>query len=367
MVFTQILGYLLNHQHQSTMTKGSIVLATGLLLLLGSCATFRYLPVDLTSPAKEPLPNDIQSLTLVNRAVDRRFTNDPADTIQLRFYQAQFNLDTMMYDVASSDTLLQTLAILLFESGRFDVVIPEERFLMKDSLNLYSVPMSWDDAEKLTKAFNTDAVLSLDFYKTQVRAEYGRKQDYSPGEDRYFTLYAAGMEIGYIANFRVYDPRKKEQVTNLFISDTLYWSDADYDLNTMFRRFTPVKRGLIEAGIDAALEVSGKIAPVWNQQRRAYFDKGNKVLRQTNEMVQNHDWEHAREIWAESAAKSRSRVEKSKYEFNIALACEMVGDLDEAIRWSLKSYETMYRPVTYRYLEILKSRKSILKTDYENQ
>ena len=38
----------------------------------------------------------------------------------------------------------------------------------------------------------------------------------------------------------------------------------------------------------------------------------------------------------------------------------MQGNLDEAIRWGLKSYETMFRPVTYRYLEILKARKSLL-------
>ncbi len=347
--------------------KGRIILAAGILLLLGSCTSIRYLPVELASPAQEPLPDDIQSLTLVNRAADRRFTNDPSDSIQLRFYEAQFNLDTIIHDVASTDTLLQSLGVLLFETGRFDVVIPEERFLMKDSLNPYSGSMSWEDAERVTREFKTDAVLSLDYFTTQIFTDYGKEMAYADYGEILQAVYGAGMKIGYVAHFRVYDPRNKALITNLFIADTLTWDDWDYDLNTLFRRFTPVKKGLQEAGIAAALQLSGKIAPVWNMDRRAYFDRGSKVLRQTKGMVENHDWELARGIWLEAAEKSKSGTTKSKYEFNIALAGEMLGDLDEAVRWSLRSYETMYRPVTYRYLEILKLRKRLLNPEDEKQ
>jgi hypothetical protein len=40
----------------------------------------------------------------------------------------------------------------------------------------------------------------------------------------------------------------------------------------------------------------------------------------------------------------------------------MRGDLDEAIEWGLKSYQTQYRTLTYAYLEELKKRKTLLTT-----
>lgn len=51
----------------------------------------------------------------------------------------------------------------------------------------------------------------------------------------------------------------------------------------------------------------------------------------------------------------------SKVQLNIALGYEILGDIDNAIGWALKSYETMFRPLTYEYLETLKKRKNELK------
>jgi len=146
------------------------------LAVFSACKPVSYLTVDLTDPPKEGLPDVIQSLTLVNRAVDKRFTDDPRDSIQLRFYESQYNLDTVIYDIKATDTLMQALGNLLYESGRFDVVIPEDRFLTKDTLNPFSDQMNWEMAEDLTKRFNTDAVLSLDFYKTSISAVFGTKK-----------------------------------------------------------------------------------------------------------------------------------------------------------------------------------------------
>ena len=332
----------------------------GVTILLGSCKPFQYLTIDLAMPEKEPLSPAVQSLTLINRAVDRRFTDDPADSVQLRFFTAQFDLDSTIYDITSADTLMQTLGLLLFESGRYDIVIPEERFLMKDSLNLYAGMMDWKEVYTVTREFDTDALFSLDFYKTGVDADFSRESFINPEDGSIAHLYHADMKIGYIAQFRLYYPGNKEDIRSYFLTDTLYWYDSWWNITELFRRFPYVKKGLTEAGIDAALSLAEKIAPVWKPSKRAYFAGGSRVLRRTGSMVHDHDWETARGIWLEAAGKKNSASLRSRYEFNIALSYEMQGNLDEAIRWGLKSYETMFRPVTYRYLEILKARKSLL-------
>jgi hypothetical protein len=66
------------------------------------------------------------------------------------------------------------------------------------------------------------------------------------------------------------------------------------------------------------------------------------------------------DIWENLADSTKQKGLKSKAEYNMAIGYEMLGDIDEAIRWGLRSYKTMYRPLTYEYLEILKRRKAEL-------
>ncbi len=331
-----------------------------------SCRPFSYLTVDLTEPVKEDLPAGIQSLTLVNRAADQCFTDDPSDTIQYYFYNSEFNLDTVIHDIKSSDTLLQALGNVLFESGRYDIVIPEDRFLMKDSVNSYSSPMYWDQVKAFTTAFNTDAVLSLDYFKTSVSAEFGQQSWFDINAQNYIPSFYAIMRIGYTAHFRVYNPENKEINNSYLIYDTLLWETRGLDLKNMFRQFTTVKQGLAEAGIDAALKLSEKIAPAWKPTPRAFFTKGHNLLRQTKSLVQGNDWQAAMDLWTGLLEKTSSKSLRSKLEFNMALASEMQGDLNEAIRWGVESYKTRYRPVTYKYLNTLKYRKLLLSKHDEN-
>jgi hypothetical protein len=340
------------------MKINSILLFIILMFLLAACQPFRYLTIDLSDRAKEELPSGIQSLTLINRAVDKRFTNDPADSIQLRFYESQFNLDTVIYDVQAADTLLKALGNLLYESGRYDVVIPENRFLMKDSLNLYSSEMDWKTAEELTNLFRTDAILSLDFYKTTINAAFGSKKVMDQATLDYFPYYLAGLDVNYAANFRLYYPVKKDLLISYFLADTLQWVGSEFDIKKLFKGMTSVKNALSETAVAAALNLSGRIAPTWNSYRRAFFTSGNRSFKQTQSLVFSNKWGDALSAWMEMLEKTRSKSLQSKMEFNIALAYEMKGELDEALRWGVRSYNTYYRPVTYNYLKILQQRKS---------
>jgi hypothetical protein len=73
------------------------------------------------------------------------------------------------------------------------------------------------------------------------------------------------------------------------------------------------------------------------------------------------NWATAVEKWKGIAEKAGSKTLKSKAQFNVALGYEILGDIDLAIQWALNSYNTMYRPLTYEYLETLKRRKNELK------
>ncbi len=321
-----------------------------------SCVTTKSLYIEIPQSSKKELPDDIQSLLLVTRVVDNIFSNLESDSLQRIFYKQSFDYDTLVKDLQMVDTLLQALGELLYESERFDIVIPEERHLDFSKNSLITREMTWDEAGTLCERFETDAVLSLDYLKTKVLTSFDRDSEYDIRNDAFVNIVVAEMKVAYEALFRIYDPFDEKIVYRKFLRDTVYWEAADYTIERLFSRFTSVKTALSETGIALALDISGEISPNWRSGKRTYFATGNSELKEAATVVEKGDWLAAKKIWEDIAENTGSKALKSKAEYNIALAYEMLGELDLSVEWIIKSYKTMYRTQTVNYMEVLQYR-----------
>ncbi len=332
-----------------------------LIFTLFSCMSAKPLLIEIPQKSKKELPENIQSLLLIARVVDDSFTNLDSDSLQRIFFKQQFDYDTIINDIQAVDTTLKALGELLFESGRYDFVIPEDRFPAFESNAFITREMPWEEVKTLCETYNTDAVLSIDYFKTRVTTSYNNEDYFSPYNNTFSTISAAEMQISFETIIRIYDPVQEKIITRQFLRDTLFWEDTGQSARELFSRFTPVKKALNEVGISIALDFSGIIGPIWLRERRSYFTKGDDNLKQAVPLVNSGQWLPAIELWKNTIEKTNSKSLKSKAEFNIALGHEMLGDIDSAIDWALKSYDTMYRTNTYNYLETLKFRKNDLK------
>ena len=343
--------------------KGFIPIITSLFfaLIVFSCATTKTLTIEIPKPAVNNLPENIQSLTIVNRTVDENYQDHNIDSLQNIFYRSQFKLDTVIYDLQAVDTMLKALGELLFESGRYDFVIPANRFLEFDKNASPNYEMPWDEVKDLCERFDTDAVLSIDYYKTQVKTNISQENFYNPINSGFFNLILAQMQINYEVLLRVYDPVNEKIILSEFQCDSLFWKDDDATTRSLFSHFTPVKQALVETSIAVALDFSEKISTNWYEEQRSIFVKGKSVFERPGNMALNGEWFQAITLWEQIAESSKSKTEKSRAEFNAAVGYEIIGDLDQAISWALKSYNTMFRPLTYEYIEKLQKRKNELK------
>lgn len=330
-----------------------VILGSALLM---SCAT-QSIIIEIPQKSKNELPENIQSVLLISRVADETYTNLDTDSLQRIFYHQNFNLDTIIKDSLVIDTTLKALGEILFESGRYDYVIPEDRFLPTEKNTLVVKELLWSEVKYLCETYNTDALISLDYFKTVISTKFDRESIFNPFEGGFYSVAVAKMNIKYEALIRVYDPAQQKLLLQELLQDTLFWEDYNNSISVLFNRYTPVKQALTEAGIAAALEFSDKITPNWKQEWRSYFVSGNNKLKNAVPLIQSNQWETAMNLWKEIENDTKSKSIKSKAEFNIALAYEMLGDLDRAIEWAVKSYNTMYRINTYDYLETLKRRK----------
>ncbi len=341
--------------------KNKFVLLLWVLLLTISCNTTKTIIIEIPKPAEKELPEHIQSLALVNRTVDNQYSDWNTDSLQKIFYTQNFRVDTFVYDIQAADTLLKALGELLYESGRFDYVIPKNRFIEAEKSSFFSSTMPWAEVKNICETFKTDAVLSVDMYKTRVITNFKKESYFDQEQNGYFIAAFAQMNVIYEVLFRVYDPLKEKIVASEFFKDTLLWEDGARTTLELFHRFTPVKKALAEAGIAVALDFSEKISTNWQEEKRPFYVKGDANLKHAGMLIDNGDWQGAMVLWKETVENTNSKSLKSKAQLNIAIANEILGDIDNAISWALDSYNTMYRQITYYYLELLEERKKEIK------
>ena len=365
MVFEKILGHLLKTSNvllpMNSIKKRYHLLVYVVLALLSSCTPVKNIIIELPKKAEQELPQDIQSLVLINRTVDSSYTDLETDSLQNIFFAERFNLDTIIKDLQVADTLLKAMGDLLFESGRYDIVIPENRFIPHNQNAFFSESLAWDDAKHLCEEFSTDAVLSVDMLKTRVITKYDSERFFNPLDNNFYAAAEAQMGIVYEALLRVYEPKNENVLLREFLRDTIIWEDMAGTAQELFQNFTSVKQGLAEAGIALALDFTEKISTSWIPERRSIFASGDDQMKLAGTYIDDGDWNAAEEIWKNIAEKSSSKSTKSKALYNLAVAAEIGGNLDEAISIGLKSYETMFQQQTYDYLERLKQRKQELK------
>jgi len=293
--------------------------------------------------------------------MDKQFRNYHEDSLQNFFYRNGYQLSKIVLDSTAADTTIKALAALLFESGRYDVVVPVERNL-KRILPFEFLPDTLDPEKvsQICSNYNTDALMVLERFSTKLMADNTKEKFIDQNLNAVYS-YNASLDLKYDAFFRVYKPGKKTMIKEIELIDTISWESADYNQTRMLYKLPSIKMAMIDAGIKVALDLDSKLSPTWIQEKRGYFlfklwdDRGQKLMNDSN-------YEAAAKFW-EEMAQSKNKNVRSKAEYNLALVKELNGDIDGAIEWGLKSFYSYYRFQTDAYLKKLKIRKeTILKS-----
>jgi len=326
--------------------------------MVTSCATsYHSITIETAKPSQAILPNDIASLVLMNRSVTPEFRNFNKDSLQHYFYSKNFNISSVVLDSVAADTTLKVLGDLLFESGRYDVVIPKDRNFARD-LKFFRVPeeLDWDEVSRICSEFRADALLVIERYYNKVITRLAMH----PASMEYQPYYSGSIDSKYDAVVKIYDPSRKEIVRQLIVADTISWSDSDISVKALFMKLPSVKECLVQTGIQVALDLDSRLSPAWIRDRRGYFLIENDDFPRISKWVEQNDWQSAYDYWL-PYAKSGKKSVSSKAQFNLALASEMLGNIDEAIQWANQSYQTSYRGQTEQYLNKLGQRRAVLK------
>lgn len=329
-----------------------LAIAILLLLTLSACSkTYRNLLIETSHPSAQMLPKHIKSLTLIDRASTADFTSYEEQQMQQYFFDNNFQVSTVVLDSLAADTTLKALGQLLYDSEIYDVVIPQERYYAHQN-KYYEMPapMNWDTVAQICFDYQTDAVLALERYYNKIFTDY--------------TLYegnfgVATINSAYQVVANIYDPSKQEISQQVVIADTIVWQEGGASAEEVFANLPSIHASVKQTAIQAALDIDARIAPQWRQENRIFFllDKEDADGSHVISLATHQDWDKLYAYWL-NLEKSKAKSVQSKAQFNLALACEMQGNIAEAIGWVEKSLNTKYMQQSRNYLNILLKRKS---------
>lgn len=320
-----------------------------LLPALYACTSLKSLSIQVAVPPQYPISEDVQSLALLNRSMNGRFTNLPTDSLEKMLIGNKMSLDTIFRDSIAADTTIRVAAQALFESGRFDAVIPKERNIMRTDNNENTSPLDSTFVNAVCNDFKVDALLVLEKFEEHLNTRYYLYGEGVFDENR---EYGAVTDLAYRAEWRLYRRNNQPPVKRFLVADSIFWRNYSYSLEDLYSRMPKTKEALIGGGIEAALKITEFISPKWINQTRYYFLTGKDEIDAAIPMIINNKWEEAAAIWSKFANVDAKSI-RSKVEYNLALAAEMNGDIDLAIEWGLKSFNTRYSKAAEVYLKKL--------------
>ncbi|MEI8086530.1 MAG: DUF6340 family protein [Paludibacter sp.] len=304
-----------------------IIFIAFVTVFLSSCTNLLYTSLDVLRPAKVAFAPEAKNLLIVNNTVVQ---------------PPEIGHVTQLLNENPRNILLQSDSLSIFCLGALTeelngknffssvLLIPESK---NNSRNFNQIStLNADSVHDLCFAQKADAILSLD--KIKVNDDLSEYYLTETG------TFLATLEVKYETSWSIYYPNKPEIATMQF-KDTVYWESESY-----FR-----KKGMSElpnrgdALVDGALNVGQKsvnrFVPYWEKADRFFFNPHNKLMKKGMDSVYVKNWKSAIEYWESALKKTKSTWIKAQATNNIAIAYEILGDIDKALDYATQSYYSL--------------------------
>ncbi len=327
-------------------------LALVIMLFLNSCVGIKYITVETREPARIALPKTIRSILVVDNTVKQ--PNDYGH------YKEFYGSNEVVESSASSDSLAffytEALAQFLGEDEFFDEVKHLQVPLRTDDNFWLESAISPEDMIELRKVSNCDAILSLE----NLSIETYKQERYREGG------YTSAHLFGRLnSTLRVYAPTMEGLLPTVHYRDSLLWDGFDVEDRNAYSPyyFIPtVEEAMKELVVRAADKMSYVLTPYWMKQDRWYYISSEAKMKEGVAFAEKNQWQNALESWLAFYDSERDKRMKAKAANNIALAYEMIDDLQRALEWAVIAEKAFQETSGPKSLDL--RRAVLLKNEY---
>ncbi|HEY8401036.1 MAG TPA: DUF6340 family protein [Cytophagaceae bacterium] len=307
-----------------------------LILSIGffACSRKGTMNIQMLHPSPVTIGQHIKTVALVNRAMTEKNKKNQIEAI--------VTLEGINQDKQGIQKSLEGLNSILIQSPRLKGELTTIQMTGSPDGKTFLPALSWDSINYICKEYNADAVVAIESFDTDCIITHQIGQISVNNQfgvpiptPRIYATQKVIVNIG----FRIYDPSNQSLVDqHTFTFERLWNANAGTiaeALASLANRQMAINQTCFEAGI----AYGRRISPMWVYERRMYYKRAyNEDMRIAGREALVGDWKNAVERWKRVIDLPGRRKLHGKAAFNLALACEVAGDLQGAQEWIKKAY-----------------------------
>ncbi len=295
-----------------------VVLIAGVILIgASSCTTLSTLKIDVLRPAEYSVAPEILSVVVVDNALPFRDNN----VHLLKARNGIVIIDTIWVD-NFGEIVTSSMTKSLMENNYFDSVYYHPSALNNDFSGTQIGEIPYYHIDSLCKAYNAQAVISLESIRYQSKMDYSDLGDY----------YYISLDVNSFLYWKMYSADGVLLDANLQ-KDSIFWDNAQSDYSTSSMKIPSIRESIEVLAWHMGKNAAKRVTPYWESVNRYYFSGGNHLFLRASELQADNKWDDAARIWY-NVYENGKKKQKARAAHNIALSYEVRGNFSEAIAWS---------------------------------
>lgn len=312
------------------MKKNIIAIAFAFLLI--NCTTSINLRV--LKPARVTIKQHIQKIAIINRT--------KPTSIAQTIIEGVLTGETPIQDASASLEAISGIVNSLNRSDRFKIVNTGAIMDGSATGGSFPSPLKWNQVKNLCNKYNVEAILALEVMDSDFKVHHSNKmvtkksKDGNSYKEKIFVAKGiATVKVG----FRIYDFKNRKILDQNFYTRTKSWegqaSNKHKAIANLIHRDTAIKKASYALGFN----YGDMLTPTYVNAKRMMYKKSkyDSNIAIGARKAQVNDWEGASLVWEKATHCSDTKT-AGKACFNLALAHEVLGNLEEAKGWAQKAY-----------------------------
>jgi hypothetical protein len=332
------------------MRKIYIIYLIALTAIFSSCSKYGYVNLNYPQEPVAYLPENTKSIAVVNRSLTRE------EDKKTKIIEAVASAEIAGSDKIASDECLKGVFDGIQNLNGVDMVTPKSVRIYGTGTRVTPNVLDWKDVEKICDSTNADVLLVLETFDSNsdlmLNAAVENVGAILSGNVPKPTV-PNQVQMNILCYWRLYDPRSKK------IADQ--FKQTTYMSFNMHNKVPPLT-ALPEAAYAAGQEYIQRFLPTYYTVKRDMYKKGKgkskNKFKAGYRRAEVANWKGAIEVW-EPMAEQFGDKSAGRACLNIAVAHEVLGDTEEALKWAKRSYEDYNDKLGRSYAKTLLKRRSL--------
>jgi hypothetical protein len=338
-----------------------IILSLAAIAVIFILCSMAWVRINILKPALILLPDHIQNIAIVDRSLQ-------VETSESRMEEVLTGELFEQDKQAVRQTIEGTIDVCA-EFNMYHLIRTSERIEGGGTKSTFPDPMDWAQVSELCEKHNAEALLAVEIFDSDFIISNPVSVALQVLEGK--ALTGSGFHVTAVATInygvRLYDPSESKVLDEYHVTHRLNYEGTGATPQDAFNHLLNKIEAINQTSYEAGRLYGERISPSYYSAVREFYNrpKRNDDLYMGLRKSQVADWKGAIESWTK-ALNAKRRI-AGRAAFNIAVAYEVLGDLEKAKEWAAKSYTDFrekrgndyYNVIVYRIREEAETKRQV--------